>query len=269
MVKCEVCGKEFLVIMFSHLKLHNLTMSEYKNMFPDVQIYGIPMRNKGTHLSELHLQHLRENHWARKPIEETQEIRKICSENGRRSYEKMNSEGGTAFRMPKGYHTQEFKDNMSIRLKEIERTPEWKENTRKSHWTHKSPEEVQEIVERIAQNGGISNTKHGWFHSNKMNEDFFFMSSYEEKRMNFLENHDDVVGYTNRHGILIDYCWNGENHRYIVDLKIIFKNGDIRLEEIKGQVDDRVLAKEKACIEYCKEHNLQYKMIFLKDLEVL
>lgn len=34
-VKCKICGKEFQVITFFHLKTHNITPQEYKEKYPD------------------------------------------------------------------------------------------------------------------------------------------------------------------------------------------------------------------------------------------
>lgn len=38
MLKCEICGKEFRIIQWSHLKRHDMTIGEYKGKFPIVEI---------------------------------------------------------------------------------------------------------------------------------------------------------------------------------------------------------------------------------------
>ena len=45
-VKCEVCGKEFEAITPFHLKTHNLTMEEYRRMFPDTPIFSEKTKEK-------------------------------------------------------------------------------------------------------------------------------------------------------------------------------------------------------------------------------
>ena len=245
-------------------------MEEYRDMFPGV-ITRIGS-NKGRKLSEEWKRHISETHWSRKPLEETKHVREALAEIGRQSMKKLNAPGGKAFRMPIGYHTQEFKNELSIRMKSIERTNEWRENTKKAHWINKTQEEVQEILEKIIENGTGFRSKRGNYHSTKMNDDFFFMSSYEERRMKFLDTCDNVCEFTNKHGILIDYEWQNCIHRYNVDLKITFNDGTICLEEIKGTLNvgfERIAAKERACIAFCEERGWKYKMVFEQDLETL
>lgn len=39
----------------------------------------------------------------------------------------------------------------------------WNEQIKRNHWTKKSKEEIQEIVNKIQQNGTITNTKEDGF----------------------------------------------------------------------------------------------------------
>lgn len=40
MVTCQICGKEFRVITHTHLKKHNLTIEQYMQQFPDMEMYS-------------------------------------------------------------------------------------------------------------------------------------------------------------------------------------------------------------------------------------
>jgi hypothetical protein len=284
-VVCCVCEKEFKKITQSHLKAkHSMTMECYISLFPDAVLVNNALREisskigkrnkgrqswcKGIKMSDDFRRKIRESHWARKPIEETIEIRKKMSENGRATMDFLNK-SGKAFRMPKGYHTEEHKDRMRQLM--IGRNVTWSQRIKETHWTKKNSEEVQFIIDKIQQNGTSKNTKRGWYRSSKMNENFFFMSSYEETRMKFLDSQDSVKSFTNKHGIWIEYEYKGEIHRYNPDFLITFIDGTSRIEEIKGSLHDleRIQRKESACLEYASSKGYQYRMIFKKDLEVL
>jgi len=285
-----MCSKAFKRLDL-HLRTHGVSPLEYTELFPlddfskvvnvkkekinnpPSKIHGNTGRiawNRGRKSTEEEKRKIRESHWARKPPEETLEIRKKMSINGSNTMKKIN-ENGKAFRMPKGYHTEEHK----VRMKEImaNRICSWNEEIKKNHWTRKSAEEVQEIINKIQQNGTKTNAKRGWFLSSKMNCEFYFMSSYEEERMKYLEECSSVLSFTNQHKIWIDYEWNGSVHRYNPDLMIVFNDGRIRLEEIKGAILEkdkiRVDAKEKACLIFVEKMGWEYKMLFRNDLRTI
>ena len=82
-VKCEVCGREFEVITYTHLKTHGITMHKYREQYPDALLVSDGYRKKisktltgkepihkmiegykkrlGRHLTDEHKQHLRDN----------------------------------------------------------------------------------------------------------------------------------------------------------------------------------------------------------------
>jgi hypothetical protein len=284
---CQLCLKIFRRIDL-HLRIHNISSSEYAELFPldrfskavnEKTVKKLPRPhgntgrvawNKGRKATEEERRKIKEAHWARKSPEETLEIRKKMSINGSNTMKKIN-EDGRAFRMPKGYHTEEHK----ARMKEImtNRICSWSEEIKKNHWTKKTTEEVQEIINKIQQNGTKTNTKRGWFFSSKMNCEFYFMSSYEEERMKYLDECSSILSFTNQHKIWIDYEWNGDVHRYNPDLMIVFNDGRIRLEEIKGAILERdkirVDAKEKACLTFVEKMGWEYKMLFKNDLRTI
>ena len=38
LIKCEICGKQFITITATHLKTHNITLDIYKQQFPDTVV---------------------------------------------------------------------------------------------------------------------------------------------------------------------------------------------------------------------------------------
>lgn len=44
-VRCEVCGAEFKSIVYSHLKSHNLTMTQYRTLYPNAKLSSDKTRN--------------------------------------------------------------------------------------------------------------------------------------------------------------------------------------------------------------------------------
>lgn len=129
--KCQLCNFSFCRLDM-HLCTHDTTPAEYSNLFPDEKfsinfikhqeklkrkslgIHGNKGKtawNKGKKSSEKFRESIRESHWAKKPIEETHEIGKKMSINGTNSMRKIN-EDGKAFRMPKGYHSEEYKQKL-------------------------------------------------------------------------------------------------------------------------------------------------------------
>lgn len=46
MTKCEICGNTYKQIKGSHLKLHNITLKEYLNLFPNCQLLDDEIKDK-------------------------------------------------------------------------------------------------------------------------------------------------------------------------------------------------------------------------------
>lgn len=283
LVTCLLCDLQFKKITNSHLKIHSLTVAEYRDKFPNAVITCDSLRevsrnvglankgrspwSKGRTFSSEYRKRISESHWSKKPIIETAELRAKLSENGKRVMSQLNIDG-RAFRMPKGFHSQEFKDKM--RLIMTNRSITWNDKISANHWTRKDPVTVSLIMEKL-NSSGFRSSKRGRYFSAKMNQEFFFMSSYEERRMKFLDECSEIVKFTNKHNIWIDYEWNGSSHRYNPDLLVTMQNGSMRLEEIKGYIadDGRVSAKELACKAFATSQGLDYKLIFEDDLERL
>ncbi len=94
-------------------------------------------------------------------------------------------------------------------------------------------------------------------------------SSYEFKRMEFLDNCVGVVKWTKRHGLAIPYMWQGAVHRYIPDFLVTYVDGRQSLQEVKGWIRDpeRFEFKKRAAQEYCRAHGMEYRVLFHESLE--
>jgi len=75
---------------------------------------------------------------------------------------------------------------------------------------------------------------------------------------------DSVAKWTKKHGILIEYSYNGKLHTYSPDFLITYTNGELHLIELKGRIYNQEIIdeKNKAAIEYCKHNKLIYKIIY-------
>lgn len=94
-------------------------------------------------------------------------------------------------------------------------------------------------------------------------------SSYELRRMKFLDICPDVVTWTKRHGFRLPYEFAGQVKLYIPDFLVTWVNGIQTLEEVKGWVRDpeRVAAKSRAAEVFAAANNLRYATLRNGDLE--
>jgi len=250
MIKCEVCGNLYKSLA-RHLQKHSLDKNSYTEMFP-----GSPVQV----LSDEHKEKIKNSHWTTRPEDETFEIRKRISENGSAVMKKVNSEG-KAFRMKKGFWSEDHKNYMSSVMKGRVFTEEAIELMKKSHWSKKSPEEVISVLQRL-QDNEFGNKS--YFVSVKSNETMFCASNLERLRMESLESDDEVESFTNKHGIVISYTHNNRSRRYIPDILVKYRSGKTVLEEVKGYVRDQSVlnAKKAAAEEFASDNNMEYKIVY-------
>lgn len=265
-MKCAICNKEYEVITASHIKFkHELGVAEYIALYGDVMS---PERRLQQN------QRLRDNHWSKKPLEETKLIRENQSRIGKQVMTKLN-EQGRAFKYDsntaKALWTDDHRKHIKSSLTGRKRTNQTKENIKASHWTKKSKDEVDSIIQRIfLKDSQLKDTEKGWFTSIKSGHEMFYMSSYEYKRLSRLETHSDVEWFTTAHGIKIKYSLDGNEHFYIPDIHIRWKDGSVTLEEIKGYIREpaKHAAKVQAADSFCKENNMKYSVIFEEGLNL-
>lgn len=265
MIKCGICHCEFKFISPKHLKcIHGIGVAEYKRQYGDV------MSNEQK-VSWAEKQ--KENHWSRKPVEETATIRAKLSENGKKVMAIL-KEDGRAHRFTsessKAIWTEEHRSDIREKLTGLRRTDETRKKIRMAHWNKKPKEEVEIILQRIFQKDAqFKSTERGWYTSKKSNHEMFYMSSYELRRLEFLESNKDTLWFSTNHLIKIPYEFQDGQHLYIPDIYVKWSNGTETLEEIKGYVREleKHEAKMKAAKEYCQHHGMIYSLIFEEGLE--
>ena len=290
MIKCEICGQKFKQISNSHLSEHNVDKMEYKKMFPEAKLKYVWNLGLNKEKDERVLKNsinLKNNHWAndgikRKTISEKIRLSKIgipCKDEIKQQFrEQFKGDKNPNFG---NNWSEEQKKESSNKMKEKYKDPVYFNKFKNSHWS-KNEITKKEISEKLSKfmsesisNGTIRvNTgyKCGWFYSEKMKQNFYYMSSYELKRMTFLENCITVKEYTNKHGIKLKYeKENGKYSFYIPDILITFDTGKKRLEEIKGYIKNQNIfdSKNKSAILFCQENGYEYKVVFKKDIESL
>ena len=94
-------------------------------------------------------------------------------------------------------------------------------------------------------------------------------SSYELRRMRFLDASPDVKSWTKRHGISIPYEFDGQVKQYIPDFLVEWSSGLKTLEEVKGWVREpaRVAAKEAVGVMFAQANGFRYVTLRNGDLE--
>ena len=166
--------------------------------------------------------------------------------------------------------TEEHREHIKNKNTGLKRTDETKKKIKENHWTRKTKIEVDDIIERIfLKDSQLKETEKGWFTSRKTKEPMFYMSSYEFRRLNFLETNNDVVAFTTKHDIRIQYEFQGEKHTYIPDICVTWNDGLQTLEEIKGFVrePEKFEAKNTAAIKWCENKKMHFRVLYEEDLE--
>lgn len=143
------------------------------------------------------------------------------------------------------------------------------EETKQKFKNRKITQETREKLSKIMSQRLANNTiqvNKGSYLSTKTNEKNYYDSNYELKRMKFLDNNENVKYWTKRHKIILKLP-NGK--RYIPDFIVEMTNGKKFLEEIKGWVRDKeeFEMKNNCAIQYCKENNIEFRILFGKELE--
>jgi len=125
-------------------------------------------------------------------------------------------------------------------------------------------DEMKINASRLTQQIGDNRRYKTGYFSDSYGESHYFASSYEERRMKFLDSKG--IKFSKRHNhTVIWFDAMGKSHAYTPDLLI----GDI-LEEIKPKYKLKhpdVIFKAKSAEEYCKKHSLTYRIITEDTLE--
>jgi hypothetical protein len=175
-------------------------------------------------------------------------------------------------------HSKEAKSKMSNAAKKNWANEEFREKQKKSHWSKGKNSEnignkISETKARLISEGKLNypanhGYKFGYYVSQKMNEEFYYRSSYELIRFTQLEQDESVIKYTIKHGLRFPYKYKGKIKHYVPDILIEYSNGEIVLEEIKGWVRNQKMFELKceAAEKYCRENNITYKVVYKEGL---
>jgi hypothetical protein len=123
------------------------------------------------------------------------------------------------------------------------------------------------MINAIRNNNGINpfNTSYvkGKFYSKKNKRYIYYDSSYELLAYNILEQLSQVISYS-RCDFYIEYEWKDHIHRYIPDIKVVYKSGDVDIIEVKPLSfllhTGIIRTKGKMADKYCKEKGWNYKV---------
>lgn len=270
-----------------HIKIeHNMSNKNYKQQYPKskLRISWNAGLNKNNDIRVLkNSEKALNNHWS-KNSEKSQEIKnKISKKNkGKKRSEKFIENLKSKTKEKNNNYGKKWseknKKNFSDKKKKFYiDNPEVKEKIKQNHWSKKE-ELKKDIIERhknlmaiLISSGKINlNTgyKTGWYKSEKMKQEFYYMSSYELIRMNFLENSDDVISYTKNHNIIIEYNIEGSVKKYIPDFLIELNDGSIILEEVKGYINKKNVFKLKCeyAKRFCEINNYVFQIVFKNNL---
>ena len=152
--------------------------------------------------------------------------------------------------------------------------PKWGKPGKSTKGHRHSAETKQLLREKWLErtNGGTNlrnlGFKQGIFVS-KTGEENRYHSSYELRRMRFLDSHPMVESWTKNHGISIDYSIGGKQHFYIPDFLVKWAGHPFRIEEIKGFISNpsTLMTKNLAAISYCESSGMTFRLLKEADLD--
>ena len=117
----------------------------------------------------------------------------------------------------------------------------------------------------MAQRGTFPNSKKfktGRHLSTKSGDTFFYGSSYELERMKSFDADEQVVSWS-RCKDLIEFVSteDGKHHHYNPDFELVFCDGRIVIEEVKGIITQATINKANAAFEYYAMQTKDYRII--------
>lgn len=107
-----------------------------------------------------------------------------------------------------------------------------------------------------------------WYHSEKNNDDFYSDSIAEALKMTMLDANPIVKRWTKKHGIRIPYIYRNKSHYTIPDFLIELQDGTLIIEEVKGKITPKELAKKDATEKYCQIYGYKYIFTTTTDLDI-
>lgn len=126
---------------------------------------------------------------------------------------------------------------------------------------------MSDKISKLYSEGVIKNEKNKYktgTYNSKNGEPFIYSSSYELESMKFFDSCDNVIKWTNKHGIRIKYYFNELNRYYVPDFLIELSNGNNYIIEMKGWETEEVIVKSF----YAKKIYPNYKLFYsVNDLK--
>ncbi len=190
-------------------------------------------------------------------------------------------------RMKKGSYvfSDEHRRNLSKALKGHKRSRESIEKQRKAIKGKRKPprsaehcrkiskvalrdENIKRITEMSKNHSTYTN---GHFLSDKSLRPLFFRSSLELKAYELLEDLGDVVKIEYEPYIL-EYEYKGKRKKYIPDMLITTRNGDIFLIEVKPTrriMDHKKLDKIASAVDFCSKNGIQFVLIDDREISTI
>lgn len=217
------------------------------------------------------------------------ELRQISSENGKKAMDHINNNGLT-FRIPKGYHSKEYKEKMSDLMTGRTLSDKTKNKIAKNHWS--KTENANEIMDKILESResnksyvesrterlitwcennedktGPKSYKKGTYISTKTGNKEHYASGYELEWMRKLDDDNNVKYWTKQHGIRIEYKYKNKFHKYLPDFYIQYFDDKIEILELKGWVrnKEKLNKKIESANQYCENNSYIYNIIYQND----
>jgi hypothetical protein len=262
MVICRMCKKKFNWINWKHLKYsHNITIKEYKQLYPLIETISLKIRNK-----------IIKNNKGKHSALKSNETRKRMSIAQKAIYTsgKKQLPFGNLNPFYGKHHTKEcIKKFTKSRIE----NGTWLKNIRKSNSkprTEADKKRLSIIVSTMLANGEISSGrnchKKGWYKSLISGIKEYYESSYELERMKQLDALN--IPWTKKHHIRIEYI--NENKRYSNYVPDFLVNNKI-IEEVKPKPlinTKNNLLKFEAARKFCEENGYKFKILTEKELHI-
>ncbi len=258
MIKCKICNLENNHSIHRHItKIHNISVDEYKKLY-NAEVYSAEYRQKISknvsnqmtkrwaedldfktrHLKKLHTEKIRNK--ISNTLKENYKLGKITVWNvGKTKNDDERVKGIGEKNKQHLTGRNKYNDvnckNHSIRMSKIMKD-RWKYNP--IILNDESRKKISETLSKKYADGELTTYhngrfKTGWYFGKK--DKFYYMSGLEEKTMMYLDENDNVLNWTNKHGIRIKYVdENGVDRIYVPDFLIKFKNNTESIIEMKG-----------------------------------
>jgi len=288
MVKCLICGieKEFSIV--EHLKFeHNMKSVEYKTLYSGAKVKSLKHlellseRSKKNWLNEDYRQ---KQIKIRNITHKNPDFKKKMSEKIKKIYNETPEvfSGFTNWKKTDVFKTWVVSED---RKKKISKTSKkrWEDDDYRKKTIEsikkslndgrcdKSIEYRENMSKKISELyslGILKNEKNKYktgIFTSKENEKFIYSSSYELGAMELFDKTEEIINWTNKHGIRVKYFYNNLNRHYVPDFLIDFKNGKSSIIEMKGWHTEEVDVKKYYALKEYPNYKLFYNIKELKQ----